>query len=392
MVKLKKHSFFRNTEAKQALAEFILQNDRFSMGEQCARFEKRFAQWQGRKHGVFVSSGSMANLILIQALLNKGDLQKGDAIGFSALTWSTNVMPLIQLGLRPIPIDCELTTLNVSSKKLLETLDNIELKAFFITNALGFADDIDKISEICSERNILLIEDNCESLGSCKNGKKLGNFGFAATFSTFIGHHFSTIEGGLICTDDAELNKHLLICRAHGWDRNLTADEQHVLRERTHVDAFHSTYTFYELAFNGRPTEIQGFLGNYQLEYLDEIVAQRAKHFSVLFSAMKKSPVVQIDCTTMDIVSNFALPLIFEDQKKYLLFKKRFIEHDVEIRPIIAGNIVEQPFYKKYTHDLPSMPNATLIHKQGFYFANRHDLTDKELLLLESLLTNERVL
>ena len=187
MIRLMKNSFYNESKTKAELVEFIMDADRFSMGDQCANFEKVFANWQGRDHALFVMNGSMANLVLIQALLNMGKLSPGDKVGFSAVTWSTNVMPLIQLGLEPVPVDCELETLNISSAELEKTMAHTPLKALFITNALGFSDDLDKIVELCEANDILLIEDNCESMGSELNQKKLGNFGLASTFSTFVG-------------------------------------------------------------------------------------------------------------------------------------------------------------------------------------------------------------
>src|SRR3990167_10861047 len=197
MIKLIKSSFYNEAETKQRLVEFISRAEILSMGTECKKFEKAFAEKQQRKHAVFVSSGSSANLLLIQALLNLGKLNKGDVVGVSSLTWATNVMPIIELGLTPLAIDCEVNTLNISPEKLNSAIPKIN--ALFLTNVLGFSDRIDKIKEICREKNIIFLEDNCESLGSQVNGNLLGNFGLASTFSFFVGHHMSTIEGGMIC-------------------------------------------------------------------------------------------------------------------------------------------------------------------------------------------------
>jgi len=192
------------------------------MNKECKKFENNFSKFQKRKYSVFVASGSSANLLLIQSLLNIGELKKGDSVGVSALTWSTNIMPLIQLGLNPVLIDCEIDTVNVSLRKIRG--ENID--ALFLTNALGFCSDIDEIKKYCEKNKILLIEDNCESLGSEYKGKMFGNFGKASTFSFFVGHHLSTIEGGMVCTDDEELYNNLLIARIHGWSRNLSKEKK----------------------------------------------------------------------------------------------------------------------------------------------------------------------
>src|SRR6185369_8115074 len=152
MIKLIKSTFYKEKETKKKLTKFITQTDQLSIGPECRKFEKRFANYQGRQHCLFVNSGSSANLAIVQALLNLGKIKKGDHIGFSAITWSTNVMPLIQLGLKAVPIDVELDTLNVSSNKLLKILNKHPIKMLFLTNLLGFCDDIDEIKRICDKK------------------------------------------------------------------------------------------------------------------------------------------------------------------------------------------------------------------------------------------------
>ena len=224
MIYLMKNTFFRENQTRKKLAEFVTNSPKLSMGKTCLSFEKEFAKYQNRKYAVLVNSGSSANLALLQSMLNLGILKKGDKIGFSAVTWATNVMPLIQLGFEPIPIDISKENLNVDIENLVSQKEKI--KALFLTNLLGFSGKINKIREYCGKEKIILFEDNCESLGSVVNGKKLGNFGIASTFSFFVGHHLSTIEGGMICTDDFDLYNMLLMVRAHGWSRALDKDQQ----------------------------------------------------------------------------------------------------------------------------------------------------------------------
>ena len=242
MIKLIKSTFFNEQETKKKLYDFILNAEMLSMAQECKKFEEKFAKKQGRKFAVFVNSGSSANLILLQSLMNLGKFKKGDKIGVSALTWGTNVMPIIQMGLIPIAIDCEIESLNVSSRTLNERIN--ELNGLFLTNALGFSHNISKIKDICSKKNIIFIEDNCEALGSRVSGTLLGNFGVASTFSFFVGHHISTIEGGMICTDDEKLYFSLIMARAHGWDRNLPIKKQQELRNKYNIDEFYSKYAF----------------------------------------------------------------------------------------------------------------------------------------------------
>jgi len=351
------------------------------MGEQCRKFENDFAKKQGRKFAVFLTSGSSANLVLIQGLLNLGRLKKGDKVGFSALTWSTNVMPLIQLGLIPVPLDCSLKTLNVSPAEVEKKADDI--KGIFLTNTLGFSDDIEKIKEICQKKNIVFLEDNCESMGSEVNGVKLGNFSLASTFSFFIGHHMSTIEGGMILTDDSELYNMLLMTRIHGWDRNLPEEEKKRMRTLHGIDDFYSKYAFYDLAYNARPTEINGFLGNSQLPYWDEIVFKREGNFKLFqYVARKNDDLFLLDFPHMNIISNFAYPVIAKDKGKADFYKRKMEEAGVEIRPIIAGDITKQPFFKKYVSETTTCPNADFIHSNGFYFGNNPEMNQGELEIL----------
>lgn len=385
MIKLIKSTFYKEAETKEKLGEFIKASTILSMGEECRKFEANFSQKQQRKFSVFVNSGSSANLILIQALINLGRLKKGDKIGFSALTWATNVMPIIQLGLVPVAIDCQIETLNVNSKTLAEKIS--ELKCFFITNALGFCDDLEAIRALCEEHRVLLLEDNCESLGSKAFGKMLGNFGLASTFSFFVGHHLSTIEGGMVCTDDPGLYYMLVMIRAHGWDRNLPKPEQARLRQSGLVDEFYAKYTFYDLAYGVRPTEISGFLGNSQIGYLDEMVGIRQKNFLRFEDQINFSPdLYHIKSDHMETVSNFAVPLVYKTKELCEKYKQRFEDNQVEIRPIIAGDITQQPFYKKYFSASSSCPNARIVHENGFYFPNNPELSEEEVEVLSLIL------
>jgi CDP-4-dehydro-6-deoxyglucose reductase, E1 len=383
-VKLIKKTFFKEDDTQKKLAEFV-QNAKFlSMNKECASFEDNFSKWQGRKYSIFFNSGSSANLALLQSLLNLGSLKKGDAVGFSSLTWATNVMPIIQLGLKPVAIDSNLETLNVSLEKLKESSD---IKCFFITNALGFSDDLDAIRDYCNENSILFLEDNCESLGSRCGGVLLGNFGMASTFSFFVGHHMSTIEGGMVCTDDKELHDMLKMVRSHGWDRHLDKEKKDKLHAENIIDNFYAPYTFYDLAFNLRPTEISGFLGNIQLQYLDEIISKRRDNYNFFVEILKgNDDVIQSNLDHMDFVSSFAIPLIFKDKEKFERYKNKFLESGIEIRPIIAGNINKQPFYKKYVKDQTECPACDFIHENGFYFGNNPDLTQEELNYISELL------
>jgi len=387
-VPLMRYAFIEEKATRKELAHFILEAPRLSMGEQCAEFEKQFAQYQERVHAVLFNSGGSANLALLRALKNLGRLTDEDKVGFTAVTWSTNVMPIIELGLMPVPVDCELETLNAESGNFLEALEQNDLKAFFLTNVLGFTGDLDRIREICQERGIVLIEDNCESLGSELREGKAGNFGVASTFSFFVAHHMSTIEGGMVCTSDPELDRMLRIVRANGWDRNLSQDDKAALRRTYEVaDEFTASYTFYDLAYNLRPTEITGFLGQVQLRFLPESIERRFENYKRLADAVSKNNELRLPKPKYQTkLSSFAFPMLCREAKLRPKYLERLAKAGIECRPIIAGNMQRQPFYKKYVREHRDLPNADDIHGCGFYVGNYPELTEDDLAAIAACL------
>ncbi|PIT96841.1 DegT/DnrJ/EryC1/StrS aminotransferase [Candidatus Campbellbacteria bacterium CG10_big_fil_rev_8_21_14_0_10_35_52] len=386
-----KNVFMHEHETKKALADFIIKTGRLSMDVKCKEFEQAFAKKQGSKHAILFNSGGSANLAMIQAAKNLGLLKDGDLVGFSALTWSTNVMPIIQLGMNPVAIDCDTTTLNSMSTQLLSTLKEHDMRAFFITNALGFAGDLAEIKKMCTERDILLLEDNCESLGTELPEGKTGNFGLVSSFSFYVAHHMSTIEGGMVCTDNDNFAKMLRIVRANGWDRNLEPHQQKKLREEHNVESeFHSKYLFYDLGFNLRPTEITGFLGLCQLKSLDEGLRKREENHIRLEKVLLKNPdFIALDRSHVKTFSPFAFVIICKTPKLRKKYLKRFMDAEVEVRPVIAGNMQRQPFYKKYAHKIVALPGADLLHNNGFYCGNYPELTDEDLETISNCLRKD---
>ncbi len=388
MIPLMKSAFLNDHETRKALSDFVLTATRLSMDEQCAQFERAFAAWQGRSDAVLFNSGGSANLALMQALRNLERLRLGEQVAFSALTWSTNVMPIIQLGLQPLSVDCSPSTLNVMSNTLVNRLAAHEPKALFLTNALGYMGDVDRIRDVCDERGMLLIEDNCESLGSALPSGRAGNFGVAATFSFFVAHHMSTIEGGMVATDDEELAEMLRIVRANGWDRNLTSARQACIREKHGVRGeLEAKYTFYDLAYNLRPTEITGFLGLLQLRSLDSALLRRQENHERLEEVLRANPdLIPLDRSHMSTLSPFAFPVICRTPELRSEYAAQFAGAGVEIRLLIAGNIQLQPFYKRYVSCEEPLLGAQFLHECGFYCGNYPELTEMELETLSSCL------
>lgn len=388
MIPLMKSTFLNEYETKNALAEFIIRSDRLSMGTKCGEFEKEFAKFQKVKHAALFNSGGSANLAILQALKNLGRLHEGDKVGFSALTWSTNIMPILQMGLIPVPIDCTPSTLNVMSPNLLERIKEIELKAFFITNALGFTGDLEEIQNICQANEIILIEDNCESLGTELPSGKAGNFGIAASSSFFVAHHMSTIEGGMAHTNDDELDEMLRIVRANGWDRNLTSEQQYKWRRKYSIqNEFEAKYTFYDLGYNLRPTEITGFLGINQLRLLEENIKIRQNNFLLLEKGVLQNPdLIPFNHSHISVFSSFSFPILCKTPELRDRYLRQFSGAGVEIRPMIAGNILRQPFYTKYVGENYELSGTDFIHNCGFYCGNYPELTYVDLETLSSCL------
>ena len=388
MIPLMKSAFINEAETKAELAKFILRAPKLSMDEQVSGFEEEFAAFQGARHAVLVNSGGSANLAMLQALKNLGRLKDGDRVGVSALTWSTNVMPVIQLGMKPVPVDCDPRTLNTMSRELRQRLKEVDLQAMFVTNALGFAGDLDVIRDICRDAGIVLLEDNCEALGTELPSGKTGSFGLMSSSSFFVAHHMSTIEGGMICTDDAEVAQMLRIVRANGWDRNLLASQQRRLRqEHGVVSEFNAKYTFYDLGFNIRPTEITGFLGRYQMKFLADNIAIRQRNYVTLEAVVKENPdLVTLDRSHIALLSSFAFPVVCKSAKLRERYLNQFSGAGVEIRPMIAGNIQRQPFFAKYVPEVFDLPGSDLIHDCGFYCGNYPELSKSDLETLVSCL------
>lgn len=387
-IPLMRKAFLKEKETKIALAEFIMHAERLSMDSKCFEFQQRFSLFQSRQHSILYNSGASANLAMLQALLNLGRIKSGDQIAFSDLTWSTNTMPIIQLGLNPVAVDCELDTLNVSLDKFKLVCERNDIKVFFITNVLGWVDNIDAIAAFCKERGIILIEDNCESLGTVYKNTLTGNFGLASSFSFFVAHHMSTIEGGMVCTDDDEFAEMLTIVRANGWDRNLSSDLQQKWRSKNgSITEFQAKYTFYDLAYNLRPTEITGFLGLFQMQFLEENITKRQDNYLAVEKViLSNADILPLRRDHIQTLSTFAFPIVCKSAEVRDYYINKFTSNSIEIRPMIAGSMQKQPFYKKYCDHLTDTPNTNHLHECGFYFGNYPELEEEDLNLIAEVI------
>ena len=355
------------------LITWLETNPRLTKGDLTLEFEKKWSEWLGVKYSVFVNSGSSANLAAIYSLLLSGKL-KNNKIVVPAVSWVTTVTPVIQLGMEPIMCDCDIDNLGLDINHLKEIIKNNKPSVIILVHVLGIPNHMDEILKLCKENDILLIEDTCESIGSKYNDKLLGTLGDLSTFSFYFGHHMSTIEGGMISTNDEDLYHILLSIRSHGWDRDLPKEKQNSLREKYGVDKFRSLYTFYYPGFNLRSTDLQAYIGLGQLEKLDMIVENRNKNF-IRYKNEIKNTFWNVSEPEGSFISNFSFPIITENIKE---LTEQLVSNNIECRPLICGSINEHPFwYERYGKQ--NLPNSKLVHNYGLYLPNNHQMTDEEI-------------
>jgi CDP-6-deoxy-D-xylo-4-hexulose-3-dehydrase len=366
-----------------SLVDWLKTFPRLTKGKLTEEYEELWSDKLGCKHSVFVNSGSSALLLSIYSLLEQGLLERGDDVVVPALSWATDLSPVVQLGLNPILCDCNLTNLSVDLTHLKEITTNHKPKALILVSVLGLVPDMDEVVNFCEENNLILIEDACESLGSKHRGKNLGTFGLMSCFSTYYGHHLSTIEGGMICTNDTETFNLLKSLRSHGWDRDMSQEHSTRLQKQYNiVDDFESLYKFYHFGFNVRSTDLQAFLGINQLGRLSEIVEKRNRNYNSYRSLIKNPFWEPPESTNEQFVSNFAYPVIHKNRTELV---KSLKDNDIEARPLICGSLGKQPFWTKNYGEI-SLKNADLVNDYGFYLPNNHDLNTEEIKYIKNIL------
>jgi len=355
------------------LISWLETNPKLTKGNLTVEFENKWSEWLGTKYSVFVNSGSSANLAAVYSLILSGRL-KNKKIIVPAVSWVTTVTPAIQLGLEPIMCECDMNNLGLDINHLKKIILEESPSAIILVHVLGFPNHMNEIVELCKENDILLIEDTCESMGSKYEDKLLGTFGDMSTFSFYFGHHMSTIEGGMISTNDEELYHILLSIRSHGWDRDLPKEKQDSLRSKYTVDNFRSLYTFYYPGFNLRSTDLQAFIGLGQMNKLSTIVENRNKNYERYMSEIKNT-FWNISPPKNSYISNFSFPIITKNVKK---LTEELNNNNIECRPLICGSINEHPFwFERYGKQ--NLPNSKLVHEYGIYIPNNHQMTDEEI-------------
>jgi len=343
-------------EEEIAAAVDVMRSTMVTMGDKVREFENAF-----RPGSVACNSGSSANLLAISALVATGRLKAGDEVIVSALSWSTTVWPIIQCGLVPVIVDCDLDTLNIDPNEV-ERAIGPKTRALMPVHVYGNPCDMGTLQALALQSDLILIEDCCESMGATYGGNPIGTIGDIATFSTYFSLHITTFEGGFACTDDPELADMMRIQRSHGWTRDVP---HHI--EYPGIDP---RFTFVELGYNLRLTEVAAAIGLVQLPKLAGIVQNRRNMHRFLreevfgrfdwWRLQKEQPGGKSSC--------FGFTMVVEDGSP--ISRGTFVEvlnsYRIETRPIICGNIALQPGIKKYKHRVVGdLKNATKVMQDG---------------------------
>jgi len=377
-------------EQEYAAMEHVTASGRFTMGDEVAAFEADFAQTLGAQHAVMVNSGSSANLLMVAALRYHSTyhLQPGDEVLVPAVSWSTTYTPLAQYGLPLRFVDIDPHTLNIDIAALEDAITD-RTRLLFAVNLLGNPNDFAAIQPILDRHNILLIEDNCESLGATLGGRQAGTFGLAGSFSCFFSHHISTMEGGLIVTDDDELHHILLSLRAHGWTRDLPY-HNHVTGTKSR-DSFTESFRFVLPGYNLRPLELAGAIGREQLRKLPMIVRERRNNAQIFQEILSAHTDLRIQRET-GASSWFGFSIIIRPGAT--LTRTALItaltHAGIECRPIVAGNFARNPVV---TQHMPHSIHGTLAHadhldQHGLFIGNHHYPLESQMALLDGALRN----
>ena len=353
----------------------VIESNYYTMGNEVSTFEKQFASHFGVNYAVMVNSGSSANLLMTAALtFTKNEAYKlmpGDEIIVPAVSWSTTYYPLNQYGLHLRFVDIDRETLNYDLSALESALTD-KTRAIMLVNLLGNPNDYDAIKRIVADRNIVVIEDNCESMGAMFNGKQAGTFGVMGTFSCFFSHHISTMEGGVVVTDNEELYHIMLALRAHGWTRNLPKSNH--LTGTKSDDVFDESFRFVLPGYNLRPLEMSGALGIEQLKKLPSLIDGRRKNGALFQQMMIDNPnfIIQREIGQS---SWFGFSLVIRDQinVKRSEVVRELTSLGFECRPIVGGNFAKNEVMKYFDYSIHGeLKNANYIDQNGLFIGNHH--------------------
>ncbi|WP_139889619.1 DegT/DnrJ/EryC1/StrS family aminotransferase [Campylobacter jejuni] len=387
---MKKYTLASSTwdEKELQAIQDVIKSDMFTMGKKVAEFEKDFAKFTGSRYAVMTSSGSAANLIATAALFytKNPKLIRGDEVIVPAVSWSTTYYPFYQYGLKLKFVDIDLETLNYNLDALSSAISD-RTKMIMIVNLLGNPNDFDAINNLIKGKDIILLEDNCESMGAEYKGKQTGTFGIMGTFSTFFSHHMATMEGGFVITDDEELYHILLCLRAHGWTRNLPKEN---LVANKSDDWFSESFRFVLPGYNVRPVEMSGAIGVEQLKKLPMFLKHRRENAKLFCEYFQNHPefIMQKEIGSS---SWFGFSLVIRPnsklQRKDII--KKLEENDIEYRPIATGDFTQNEVIKYFDYEIhQDLKNAKYIHEKGFFVGNHQFSISEQISLFKKVLDN----
>ena len=361
-------------EEEYAAIRRVTESGFFSMGEEVATFERQFAAAMGSRFAIMVNSGSSANLLMVAALRfhKQRPLPPGSEVIVPAVSWSTTYFPLTQYGCVLKFVDVDPETLNLDLGRLAEAIGP-RTRAIMAVNLLGNPCDFAAIRGIVGGRDILLLEDNCESMGASFEGRQAGTFGIAGSYSAFFSHHISTMEGGLVVTDDEELHHIMLSLRAHGWTRNLPMDNLVVGRKSD--DDFTEAFRFVLPGYNLRPIEMSGAIGQAQLRKLPMIVRERRRNAELFKATMAEFGEIAIQREVgQSSWFGFSMLLAEDCGVERAEILKAFRRHGVMYRPIVAGNFAKNEVVAEHVPHVihGDLATADLIDRRGFFVGNHH--------------------
>jgi CDP-6-deoxy-D-xylo-4-hexulose-3-dehydrase len=358
-----------------SLIRWLKTYPRLTKGKLTLEFEAGWSRWLGVRHSVFNNSGSSANLLMYDALLLSGRLRNKKVI-VPSVGWVTSVAPAIQLGFEPIMCEADPDTFGLDLDHLEKLLRRHRPGAVMLVQVLGVPHKMDRLMRLKKKYGFVLLEDACAAAGAALDGRKVGTFGDMSSFSLYFGHQFSTIEGGIVSTNDARFRDLLLMLRSHGWSKDLPRASHDALVKKYKVDDFHSPFVFYEPGFNLRSTDLNAYIGLGQLRKLPRIIAARQKNHALYLKRLGGRFVTQRPEKGSRVCSiSFGLLARDADQRRRVV--KALDAHGIETRIFSAGNLGLHPFWSD-RYGKASFPMADRIHHTGFFLPNNPSLTAKE--------------
>ena len=351
-----------------------------TMGEKVKSFEEQFSKYIGCKNGIMVNSGSSANLLALSILSNpatENSIKRDSQIITPAITWATTVSPIINVGCTPMFVDVDLDTLCVNTEEIKDAI-NSKTACLLPVHLMGNPCNMQEISKISKEHDLYLVEDACEAPGATFDDKKVGSFGDLGTFSFFMSHHISTIEGGMIVTNNEELAEMGKTLRTFGWTRDLK-NKNKINSEYPEIDP---RFLFVNTGYNFRPTEIQGAFGRNQLPKLESLIKIRRENALFWNDELSKySEYLILPKRNLENHVYFGYAITIKKNSPFSREKlTKFLESKgIETRPIMSGNYIEQPAAKLINYQKHGeLNNAKLIMRNSFFIGNHHKVTQKE--------------